>query len=308
VKIKKFFILITFAILFSLLLPATNTAQGQGEIELKSVTARLYPEFVKPSVYTIFEIELPEDVTLPQVLIIQIPAHVHNTYVGYLDQEGHLFSLEAVTAIEDDWKKIQIITPTRQVHIAYEHHELQFDGENRTYLFEWRSNYSVQSFNLQVHMPDQANIITADPELGSIMDTEGDINFYALEEVSLPAEVPFKLDLWYAGGESDYSSPTYKVEAIGEINENTAGRTPRPLNLIIWFITVSFSLILLVGSHYFLHRKIKTNEEDRTLQGVGIMNPERQVVFCHECGMRSRPGDTYCGNCGTELRKIPPFK
>jgi ribosomal protein L37E len=50
-----------------------------------------------------------------------------------------------------------------------------------------------------------------------------------------------------------------------------------------------------------------TRKTGRIVQGVGIMNPEKQAVFCHECGNRSKVGDHYCRNCGTELRHLEVF-
>jgi len=92
------------------------------------------------------------------------------------------------------------------------------------------------------------------------------------------------------------------VEAI---TEDTPGRPPSPVKLLIWFLVVAVSMITLVGIFYLWFQKNKKDRRERVYQGIGIVNPESQIVFCHECGKRSRPNDKFCSNCGTELRETP---
>lgn len=305
---KKSLLIIILVTFFALLLPATDTVQSQGYVVFNSVTARLYPEFVKPSIYTIIEIELREEITLPQALVLLVPSQVQNIYAAYIDREDHLIPLELITAIDGNWKKLQIVTPTNHIYIAYDDPILQIDGDNRVYQFEMLTNYDVESFNLQVHPPDGANFVSSNPPLIGIINTNEEILYYAYASDTLPAGEPFTLELWYIRGKSSFSSPTFYVEAIGEISIETLGRTPQPRDLIIWYFAVAVSLIILVGSYFFWFRKSKFNRQDRIIRGAGIMNPEKHAVFCHECGMHSLPGDSFCRNCGTELRKITPFK
>jgi hypothetical protein len=63
-------------------------------------------------------------------------------------------------------------------------------------------------------------------------------------------------------------------------------------------------LLLLIGLYYVRFRKKKSLQ--KTVGGPDgvVINPDKQAVFCHECGSRSRPGDSYCRSCGTELHRF----
>lgn len=96
----------------------------------------------------------------------------------------------------------------------------------------------------------------------------------------------------------------WQVEAAEPIDESTPGRAPSPLSVVIWLLVAALAVLILLGIYYWWFQGKTSDEPVRSVPGVGILNPEKQAVFCHECGMRSRPGDYYCSNCGTELRRL----
>jgi hypothetical protein len=107
--------------------------------------------------------------------------------------------------------------------------------------------------------------------------------------------------------EKDPSNPAYSalnVYAAEEINDSTRGRTASPLSVVIWLAAVALAVTILVGLYYWWFRRRAADQPTLPVRGVGIDNPEKQAIFCHECGSRSRSGDTYCRNCGTELRRF----
>ncbi len=104
------------------------------------------------------------------------------------------------------------------------------------------------------------------------------------------------------------TSPGLDVEAADPVDETTPGRSPSPLSVIMWLVTVAVAILILVGLYYWWFQVDLRDKRERFVQGAGIMNPEKQVVYCHECGKRSRIGDSYCSNCGTELRKPTRFE
>ena len=75
------------------------------------------------------------------------------------------------------------------------------------------------------------------------------------------------------------------------------------MSVAFWLLAVAFAMLIMVGLYYWWFRVNISHKGERVAQGIGITNPEKQAVFCHECGMRSKAGDSYCRNCGTELRE-----
>jgi len=112
----------------------------------------------------------------------------------------------------------------------------------------------------------------------------------------------------YTKNTSNPAYPALAVEPAVDVDEITPGKTPSPLSVVLWLLSFAVAVLLLVGV-YFLWFHHKTREgQAHLVDGVGIRNPEKQMIFCHECGKRSSPGDIFCSNCGTELRRPSTFQ
>jgi len=307
VKIRKIIPLLTIALLFGNMLPGIAAAQSTPNIQLQSVKISLFPEVNHPSVYTIYEIELGGNVSDPKSLIFQIPINVQNYYAAYIDQAGLLHTLDITVSLQGKWRNLQITSPTNKIRLEVDDPNLFMGGNNRFFRFEWFSAYDVESLNLQIHPPYKASNIESTPGLEKLQSVEKDVSFYSFSDGPIPAKTSFSLNLWYTRSLGTTAFSPLKVEAVGDITNETLGRAPSPIKLLIWFITVAFALIIVVVLYYIWFRKSSEYRRESLSHGVGIMNPEKQAVFCHECGMRSRPGDTFCSNCATELRKTSRF-
>jgi hypothetical protein len=124
--------------------------------------------------------------------------------------------------------------------------------------------------------------------------------FFTLDAFALP---PQKAEL--PRGESKPIAQV--IEPRDPVTNNAPGRSPSPESVLRWLSIVAISVFVAIGLTYVSIRK-KSKQQDRTVQGVGILNPEKQAVYCHECGQHANPGDNYCRNCGTELRKPTDFE
>jgi hypothetical protein len=133
----------------------------------------------------------------------------------------------------------------------------------------------------------------------------GDATYYTQDVGTIPAGELFTLNLMYTKDTANLAYPVLEVEPAEPINNTTPGRTPSPMSVVLWLLTVAIAVLLLVSLYYWWFKANMMEKQEGMVQGVGILNPEKQAVYCHECGMRSRPADSYCSNCGTELRRPP---
>ena len=299
--------LLISAILVTAFWPIGSIHAQEQSLRLAAVDVSILPEFNRPSVLVVYEIMLPEDISLPIELIIQVPDDAQVLAVSNRAQDNSLSALENEVIPIGEWKDIQFTSRTRSIRIEYYDPNLVRNGNLREFRFNWLSIYPVDSLSLIVRQPFGAGDISSQPPLGERIEGDAQYNYYTLEQGPIASGEMFSLSFSYTKDTSNPDFPALAVRAIIPINEETAGRTPPLVSIFAWLVVFAAAMLILVGLYYIWFRTNVLQQRDRLVQGVGITNPEKQVIFCHECGMRSRLGDTYCSNCGTELRQPTAF-
>lgn len=251
-----------------------------------------------------YEMDLLADVALPQHLSLRIPA---NTDVLALsntinDETGEPLTWEVIP--DGEWQYLQFTTESVDIRLVVYDPGIVKQGQLRSYEFEWLSAYPVHALTFMLQIPYCAGALVTDPQMSRADTSSQNCACYVLEAGQVEAEEPFLLAIQY---EKDLSNPDYpalSVHAAEEVNDFTRGRTASPLSVVIWLGAVALAMIILVGLYYWWFRRQMIPQQARPSRGAVIDHPEKQAIFCHECGSRSRPGDTFCRNCGTELRRF----
>lgn len=282
-------------------------AQTQPDINLDSVRIQLLPEYIQPTVLVIYEIFLAETISLPQDLTFEVPADVEVLRVINITTDDRPVELSYQKSPAGMWNNLQFTATTHHIRIEYQDPNLVRQGNQRLYEFRWLSLYPVRVFSVSVRQPLGASEIQSQPALSKLEDPLAEFTEYSAVFGAVPAGELFTLSFIYTKNPGDLASLSLPVEPASPINGNALGRTPSPASVILWLLIASVAVIIVVGLYYWRFLVNLSDERERVVQGVGIMNPEKQVFFCHECGMRSRVGDRYCNNCGSELRKISQF-
>lgn len=282
-------------------------SQTQPEINLDLVRIRLLPEYIHPTVLVIYEIFLDATTTLPQELTFEVPEAAEVLRVININAEDRPIELAYQESPIGLWKNLQFTATAHNIRIEYQDPNLARQGDQRTYEFRWLSPYPVSVLSVSIRQPLGASQIQSQPALRKLENPLDEFTDYFASFGVVPAGELFTLSFSYIKDPGDLSIPALPVEPASPINGNAPGRTPSPISVILWLLVASVAVIIVVGLYYWRFLINLSAERERVVQGVGIMNPEKQVFFCHECGMRSRAGDRYCNNCGTELRKISQF-
>ena len=296
---------VVLILLFCFFSPEKAAAQPLSEIQLGSVKVRLFPELNDTSIYVICDIELADDVSSGQSISLMIPDNVEDYFAASIEQNGILTALELTTSYQGQWKVLQFTTPSNKIRLEYKDPNLIVEGLDRSFHFNWFSFYEIETLELQVQAPVSAGKLESYPELAEYKGVGNNKPYYSTTKGPFPGETLVAFNFWYTRDSSTITNPSLKVELVEAITENTPGRPPSPVKLLIWFLVVAVSLITLVGFFYLWFHKNKKDRRERVYHGIGIVNPESQIVFCYECGKRSRPDDKFCSNCGTELRETP---
>ncbi len=265
----------------------------------------LWPEHDRPSVLVIYEIELASSVALPQALTFQVPVNVEIQSVASRDKDGHLVPLEWEAVATGQWLDIQFTTQASEIRLEYYDPAIVKQDDERSFTFTWSSFYTVNNLSIFVQQPYGVGEVITDPEMTQLVNTTPNkIGYYMLEAGQVDAGVPYNLQFNYSTDALNLAYPAMDVFAAAPINRNTTGRAASILSVVLGLLVIATALLLLIGLYYVRFRKKKSLQ--KTVGGPDgvVINPDKQAVFCHECGSRSRPGDSYCRNCGTELHRF----
>ena len=308
VKTIKPVSLLIALVLLTILSWQLGYAQTQLDIQLESVEIFLLPEYNQPFVFVIYEITLDESVQLPQDLIVEIPADAEVIRVVNYTRDGRPLELNFQVTQIGNWKDLLITPNTRSIHIEYQDPNLVRRGNQRLFEFQWLSLYPVSSLSITVRQPLGASDILSEPTLDEVEVQDEDIRYYSADLGAIPAGELFNISLEYTKAPGDMTFPALPVEPAIPIETDAASGTPSQVMVVLWLLVVIVAITMIVGLYYWWSKAQVRDESERLLQGVGILNPEKQIYFCHECGMRTKLGDRFCSNCGTELRKPTPFE
>lgn len=304
-KLKKLVTLLVFLTLIMGLSAQPGRAQTQPEVQLESVSLQLLPEFDQPSVYVIYEINLNEARPLPQELLIEVPADAKILNVLNFTPQGRPVEMIYEESQIGFWKDLRISPSSYRIRVAFQDPNLVRQGNERLYELQWLSIYPVNALSVMVRRPLGASEIVGQPALSPLDDLLEGYQYYTAEFGPVPAGELFTLTISYTKDTGAF--PALPVAPAVPIDDTAQGRTPSPVSVILWLLLASVTIMIIVTMYHLWVRASLADKRQRIVQGVGILNPEKQLYFCHECGMRTKLGDSYCSNCGTELRKPTPF-
>jgi hypothetical protein len=305
VKPIKFSPLLIILTLLAGLSAQPGYAQTEPDIQFESVSLLLLPEYDQPSVYVIYEIFLKEALPLPQELLIEVPAEAQILRVLNYTPEGRLVELTYEESQIGFWKDLRFSTAYPHIRIAYQDPNLVRQGNERMYEHQWLSFYPVNVLSVMVRRPLGASEIVSQPAMNALADLLEGYQYFSADFGPILAGELFTLTLTYTKDTGAF--PSLPVAPAVPIDDAAQGRTPSPVSVILWLLLASVAIMIIVTLYHLWVRANLADKRERVVQGVGILNPEKQIYFCHECGMRSKLGDSYCSNCGTELRKPTPF-
>lgn len=277
-----------------------GTAAAQNPVTLESVSVDLWPELDQPGVTIFIEIKLAENDSTSQSVRIHIPPSAD--VVSLKNDAGNPLVWELTSEGQGQTLAFNTIGTITELTL-YDPGVVKQD-QYRSYSYEWRSANPVNALSFTLQVPYGAGQLVSEPQMTLADTCSQNCKYYALAVGEVEANEAVSLSFQY---EKDLSNPAYSalsVRVAENIDDFTKGRTASPFSVVVWLAAVALAVTILVALYYWWFRRRSIEHHTRPVQGVGIDNPEKQAIFCHECGSRSRAGDTFCRNCGTELRRF----
>ena len=264
-----------------------------------SALVGLWPERTGQSVFVSLDLMLSSNVTLPQELVLQVPATAVIETLISIDDRGSVQQTTWEETSGDVWKDIRFTATAPTIMIEYTDPTLVFFDQLRTYSYTWSAGYSVNDLVISIRQPYGAGDLVTHPDSDV---TEGCCT-QTMNVGRVVAGASYGVTFHYVKDLTNLDYEALSVSPVLTVNENTEGRTILPSTVVVWLLAVALLLILLVGFYYWWYQKHFLNGEGLGNDRWLMRRSEQKAIFCHECGSRSQAGDAYCRNCGTELRK-----
>lgn len=297
--------LILFFILFvSMVVPG----QAQSSIAFDQVLIKIWPEYDRDAVLIIQDLFLAESVDLPARVTLQIPAAVGDPYsVAVRELDGMLYLLDYEKETDQEWLYITFTTAFPEVWIEYYDPSIEVNGDLHAYSFNWPGNYSVSSMQIEVQKPYSATDMVFKQSMGSSVVGADGLTYFTSTIGAVNAGSSFNLDFSYVKSDDTLSSQVISEQQVSvtqPITEETKGRLSFK-QIFPWLLGGLGIVVITIGAFWYVQNQKKQTVPAYKRHTTRKMNKpdDGEVIFCHQCGNKAKPGDSFCRSCGTRLRR-----
>jgi hypothetical protein len=294
---RKWFLILTMVAL--LIYPSFAFAQGQ--IIIESVDVGLWPEYDKPGMLVINYIMLASDTELPAQLDVRIPANsaLHTVAVGQTADVVTDQGVGITTKTTDDWLVVSITATGPAIQLEYYDPGLKKDGVQRSYTYNWLSDYEVKKFGVVFQQPFDALDFKSSLPLQDDGFHSDELQYYFSNVGAISAGDVLSFDLSYQKPTDALSASRLAIQPV-VVDESTAGRVS--LNNYLPYIIGGLGVIMIVGGFLYYRQAGGTvSKKSRRRRAEG--EESESGVYCAQCGTRARGGDRFCRTCGSRIRK-----
>lgn len=300
--------LLIFVVLLVLLIPLG--VQAQASFRLAYLQVDLWPEYDRAEMLVILRAQLAADVSLPVDVTFRIPAAVGEpNAVASRQADGALLNAMYDLQTEGQWAYITVTATTPDVQLEYYDPQLELDGDQRHFEFEWNADYAVDEMVILVQQPVRASNMTIEPHLGEFQAGSDGLNYYVMEIGAPTAGDTVSVKVDYQKSDDTLSVESFPVQASEPIDDSRAWQDINFMSLLPWILGGA-GVVLVIGGVWWYWRSGQksdsgsksTSRGRRATSGEGE-SPASEAVYCHQCGKRAASGDRFCRACGARLRQ-----
>ncbi|MCJ7696589.1 MAG: zinc ribbon domain-containing protein [Anaerolineaceae bacterium] len=291
--------------LMFLILLTYNSVQAQSASHpyFEKVSVTLHPEFKQPAILISYVISLPDSSSIPSEVVINLPEGVHNLEsLTELTSEHELDLGEYEIILRKDSTELHFKPPSKEFVVTFFDVNLVKDGTVRSYIYNWKSPYKVNDFDLRVIRTAGASEVATQPELSiNIVDSNG-IEYYEDNFGKVEAGETFSLELSYKNELGDVNNPAHIVVPGDPIDSHTAGKTPLPNSLMLALLSIAFTGVL--GLLIFFSLRFAAVRKKKVINAVLPTDEQTNSPrpYCLDCGQHLKSDDRFCRSCGAVLR------
>lgn len=297
-------------LIFMILLFLPHPAVGQGEIIFTSTKIDIRPEYDRPALLVIYDIELPQS-ALGSQISLRIPASAGDPFaLAYGPGDGTLFDLQYDRQVNGAWANIIFSPPMAFLRLEYYDPILQSDGDTHSFTYIWPADYATETMTVMVLQPYGASAMQISPgQWEARVDNDG-LTFYGSDIGQVPAGEEIEIKVNYQKSTPDLTTEHLLPQPSGTIPDGTGGSFQwQPY--IPWVLGILGAAMLGGGLFWYWQTgrqgQTASRKRHRTRAVPSTNEPVTAVgdsteIYCHQCGKRASASDSFCRSCGTRLR------
>ena len=296
-----------------------SSVRAQNALEIDKMQIDLWPEYDKPDVLVIYRITFAATSTMPAQVNLKIPkAAAGPASLAMKDVDGLLYNLKFDQAVEGDWIRISFTAPATEIQLEYYDPGLNRNGAERRFTFHWPGDYRVRSLLLRIQQPVNASamqMVNTPLKMDAGAQAGDGLVYYNVPiDGVVEAGVPFNTTFSYTKPDSTLSSSQAPVQPVRTTSGSSAALNSGLIatNNYIWMGLSAGLVLILAGLLWFYQQRrvnlaaASTNRRRHTYppreKSTSAPASSNGTIYCHQCGKRANPGDTFCRSCGVKLR------
>jgi hypothetical protein len=171
---------------------------AQTDLSIRSLEVAIWPEYDRPSALVIYQVRLEEDIDLPAVVSLPIPARVGDPHaVAAWNPDGSLDdSIPWTITTQGELNLVEITTDANGVWLEF-YDELTFQGEGRGYTYTWPGGVVIDSLSFEILHPVGADDLVISPQGQTSVATDG-LTYSRLELGARAPDESISIDLSYS--------------------------------------------------------------------------------------------------------------
>lgn len=298
-----------FPLVFILVLLLPIGVRAQNTPSFSTMFIEIWPEYDKPSVLIIYQIQFSSSTAFPATVSIPIPAAAGApNAVAERQADDSLYTLNYTREVEGEWAYINFTTTSSEVQIEYYDPSLVINGNARHFEYVWPGGYAINALTIQVQQPAGATDMKISPSLGPGAVGSGNLTYYTQDIGSISADQSIEITIDYQKSTNTLSAQSLPVQPSASIPQGSAS----DLNfsdVLPWVLGILGAGLIIGGSIWFWRsgRQRPVRESRRRHAKAGVANPaaegssEEDAIYCSQCGKRAAAGDQFCRFCGSQL-------
>jgi hypothetical protein len=312
-NMKRWFI--TYLLVITLAAPWVSV-KAQTPLEIEHMQVDIWPEYDKPDILVIYRITISASSTLPAQVSLRIPRIANAPYnVAMKDVDGMLYNLKYDQVVEGDWTRVSFTAASTEIQIEYYDSRIVRDGMLRQFEFYWPGDYRVHTMELRIQQP--INAIGMKLTQGALKMSSGIIAEDGLTYYTVPIDgqvepgTTFRVGFSYTKPDDVLTSSQAPVQPVRTVTSNALAGTSSPTtnNLLlvggigIGVLLIVFGIFWYVKQQRLVPANASANRRRHIRQSAETEPKSADgTVYCHQCGKRAGPSDTFCRSCGAKLK------
>jgi hypothetical protein len=309
---KRWFI--TYLLVVTLAAPWVSV-QAQTPLEIEHLQVDIWPEFDKPDALVIYRITISASSTLPAQVSLRIPRIANAPFnLAMKDVDGMLYNLKYDQVVEGEWLRVSFTAASTEIQLEYYDSRIVRDGMLRQFEFYWPGDYRVHTMELRIQQPINASgmkLTQGALKMGSGVIAEDGVTYYTVPiDGQVEPGTTFRVGFNYTKPDDILTSSQLQPVRTVPSNVPTGTNSSTTNNLLlvggigIGALLIAFGVFWYVNQQRLTPVNASANRRRRHIRQSIETEPQsaNEPTYCHQCGKRAGPSDTFCRSCGAKLK------